>query len=262
MNLNHAVCIVTGSATGIGAACAMDVAKKGARVVINYTKSEAEANATADACRRLGAEALLVRADVSNDADCQRIARTALDQWGRIDALVNNAGITKFAPNHADLDALRGEDFQRVYAVNVVGVFQMTRAVAPVMKRQGSGAIVNISSIAGVMGVGSSIAYAASKGALNTMTLSLARALAPEIRVNAVCPGFVETRWFKDALGEEAYANAKARYEERSALRKAMSPEDIARAVTWLLEGADRVTGEFVMVDSGTHLGAIPLKAR
>jgi NAD(P)-dependent dehydrogenase (short-subunit alcohol dehydrogenase family) len=262
MDLNNAVCIVTGSATGIGAACALDAAKKGARVLINYTKSEADAAATVDSCKRLGVEALLVRADVSNDADCQRIARAALDQWGRIDALVNNAGITKFAPNHADLDALQAEDFQRLYAVNVVGAFQMTRAVTPAMKRQGSGAIVNISSVAGVMGVGSSIAYAASKGALNTLTLSLARALAPEIRVNAVCPGFVETRWFKDALGEEAYRSAKARYEERSALRKTMSPEDVARAVTWLLEGADRVTGEFIMVDSGTHLGASPLKAR
>lgn len=262
MELNNTVCIVTGSATGIGAACALDVAKKGARVVINYTKSETEASATADACKRLGAETLLVRADVSQDADCQRIARAALDRWGRVDALVNNAGITKFAPNHADLDALQAEDFQRLYAVNVVGAFQMTRAVTPAMKRQGSGAIVNVSSVAGIMGVGSSIAYAASKGALNTMTLSLARALAPEIRVNAVCPGFVETRWFKDALGEEAYRNAKARYEERSALRKTMSPEDVARAVTWLLEGADRVTGEFIMVDSGAHLGASPLKVR
>lgn len=262
MDLNNAVCIVTGSATGIGAASAIDLAKRGARVVINYTKSEAEANATAQACKRLGAEALLVRGDVSDDADCRQIASAALDQWGRIDALVNNAGITKFAPNHADLDALQGEDFQRVYAVNVVGVFQMTRAVTPAMKRQGSGAIVNVSSIAAVMGVGSSIAYAASKGALNTMTLSLARALAPEIRVNAVCPGFVETRWFKDELGQEAYANAKARYEERAALRKTMSPEDVAYAVTWLLEGADRVTGEFIMVDSGMHLGASPLKAR
>lgn len=260
--MNNAVCIVTGSATGIGAASVIDFARKGARVLINYTKSEAEANATADACRKLGVEALPVRGDVADDADCRRIAGVALERWGRIDVLVNNAGITKFASNHADLDALQAEDFQRLYAVNVVGAYQMVRAVAPAMKRGGNGAIVNISSVAGVMGVGSSIAYAASKGALNTMTLSLARALAPEIRVNAVCPGFVETRWFKDALGAEAYANAKAHYADRSPLKTTMSPEDVAGAVTWLVEGADRVTGEFIMIDSGSHLGGSPLKAR
>lgn len=262
MVLNNAVCIVTGSATGIGAACAIDLARKGARVVINYTKSEADANAAVRSCEEAGAETLLVRANVAIDEDCRRIAQAALDRWGRIDVLVNNAGITKFAPNHADLNALQADDFQRLYAVNVVGVFQMTRAVAAAMKKQGSGAIVNISSTAGVMGTGSSVAYAASKGALNTMTLSLARALAPEIRVNAVCPGFVETRWFREGLGEEAYAKAKARYQDRAALHQTLVPDDVARAVTWLLEGADRVTGEFIMVDSGSHLGTTPLKAR
>ncbi|HLF22857.1 MAG TPA: SDR family oxidoreductase, partial [Burkholderiales bacterium] len=197
MELKNTVCIVTGSATGIGAACAIELAKKGCHTVINYTKSEAEAAATAKACEQLGVETLLVKANVADDADCRRMAEAALKKWGRIDGLVNNAGITKFAPNHGDLDALQADDFQRIYAVNVIGTYQMTRAVAPAMKSQGKGAIVNVSSIAGIRGSGSSIAYAASKGALNTMTLSLARGLAPEIRVNAVCPGLVETRWFR-----------------------------------------------------------------
>lgn len=262
MQLKDAVCIVTGSATGIGAACVLDLARRGARVVVNYTRSEQEARATLDACKVAGAEALLVQADVVDDGDCRRLAQAALDQWGRIDVLVNNAGITKFAPNHADLDALTAEDFQRLYAVNVIGTYQMTRAAVPAMRRRGRGAIVNVSSIAGVMGIGSSVAYAASKGALNTMTLSLARALAPEIRVNAVCPGFVETRWFKAGLGEEAHAKAKARYEETAPLRATVAPEEVAQAIVWLLEGADKVTGEFIIIDSGTHLGATPLKAR
>ena len=262
MNLNNAVCIVTGSATGIGAACALDLAKKGARVVINYTKSEADARATMQACEAAGAQALLVRADVANDAQCRHIADATLEKWGRIDALVNNAGITKFAPDHADLEALQAEDFQRLYAVNVVGTYQMTRAVAPAMKKQGRGAIVNVSSIAGVMGIGSSVAYAASKGAVNTMTLSLARALAPEIRINAVCPGFVETRWLRDGLGEKVYTSAKARYEQTAPLHRTITPEEVAQAIVWLLEGADTVTGEFIIVDSGSHLGATPLKAR
>jgi 3-oxoacyl-[acyl-carrier protein] reductase len=262
MDLENGVCIVTGSATGIGAACALELARKGCNVVINYTKSEAAAKAAVDACERAGAQALLVQANVSDDADCRRMAQAALDKWGRIDALVNNAGITKFAPKHSDLDALQAEDFQHLYAVNVIGAYQMTRAVAPAMRKQGKGAIVNVSSIAGVMGVGSSIAYAATKGAMNTMTLSLARALAPEIRVNAVCPGFVETRWLQDGLGEKAYATAKARYEENAPLHKTITPEEVAHAIIWMLEGADRVTGEFIIVDSGTHLGGAPLKAR
>jgi len=196
-------------------------------------------------------QTLIVKANVADDADCRRMAQAALAKWGRIDALVNNAGITKFARNHQDLDALQAEDFQRVYAVNVIGAYQMTRAVVPAMKKQGHGAIVNVSSIGGMRGSGSSIAYAASKGALNTMTLSLARALAPEIRVNAVCPGLVETRWLRDGVGTEAYGKFKAHYEQNAALRRVVLPEDVARAVVWLLEGADLVTGESIVVDGG-----------
>lgn len=261
MNLKHSVCIVTGSATGIGAACAIDLATKGARVVINYTKSETDAKETQRRCEELGAETLLVQANIANDADCQRMAQAALDKWGRIDGLVNNAGTTKVAFDHANLDALSAEDFQNIYAVNVIGTFQMIRAVEPAMRKQGQGAIVNVSSIAGVMGTGTSVAYAASKGALNTMTLSLARVLGPEIRVNAVCPGFVETRWLQGALGAR-YETQRAKVAERNPLQKTSTPEDISRAIVWLLEGADLVTGEFIIIDGGMHLGGAPLKGR
>ncbi|MFL6650719.1 MAG: SDR family NAD(P)-dependent oxidoreductase [Sulfurifustaceae bacterium] len=260
MNLKDTVCIVTGSSTGIGAACAVALAEKGCHIVINYTRSEAEADATAKECERRGAQSLVVRADVANDADCRRLAEAALKKWGHIDYLVNNAGTTKFVPNHADLDALHAEDFHRIYSVNVIGAFQMIRAVVPAMRKQGRGGVVNVSSVAGVMGTGSSVAYAASKGALNTMTLSLARALAPEIRVNAVCPGFVETRWLQQGFGEK-YEQMKASFENRAPLHQVIVPEDIAGAVAWFLE-ADHVTGEFVIVDSGLHLGAVPLKGR
>ena len=189
------------------------------------------------------------------------MADAALAKWGRIDALVNNAGTTKVAFNHADLSALSAADFQHVYGVNVIGAFQMIRAVEPAMRKQGGGAVVNVSSIAAVMGIGTSVAYAASKGALNTMTLSLARALGPQIRVNAVCPGFVETRWLQEALGP-GYEGAKARYMSNAALQKVCTPDDIARAVLWLLEGSDLVTGEFIIVDGGAHLGGSPTKAR
>jgi 3-oxoacyl-[acyl-carrier protein] reductase len=261
MNPSNSVCIVTGSATGIGAACVIELARKGCRTVVNYTKSEAEARETARACEKAGSEALLVRANVAEDADCRRMADAALEKWGRIDGLVNNAGTTKVAFNHADLNALSAADFQTTYAVNVIGAFQMIRAVEPAMRKQGAGAIVNVSSIAGVMGIGTSVAYAASKGALNTMTLSLARVLGPQIRVNAVCPGFVETRWLQGALGER-YESARQRSAGNAPLQKTSTPEDIARTIVWLLEGADLVTGEFIMVDAGTHLGGAPMKAR
>jgi len=254
MILKDAVCIVTGSAAGIGAACAERLASKGARVAINYTRSEKEAYQVAAVCEAMGGQTLIVRADVSADQDCRRLAEAVLDKWGRIDTLVNNAGTTKFAP-HQDLDALDAVDFQRIFSVNVIAPFQMTRAVAPAMQRQGQGAIVNVSSIAGLLGMGSSVAYAASKGALNTMTLSLARALGPAIRVNAVCPGFVETRWLTGGLGPE-YEAKKRNYEAITPLKSVVMPEDVADAVVWLLEGASKVTGELITIDSGVHLGS------
>ena len=257
MNIEGAVFIVTGSATGLGAAVARRLSSKGGKVVINYTKSEAEANETADACRSLGGEALLCRADVSDDADCRRMAADAMERFGRVDGLVNNAAQSKIVA-HADLEALSAEDFNRIFGVNVIGPYQMVRAVVPHMKRQGKGAIVNISSGSAFSGSGSSIAYAASKGALNTMTLSLARALAPEIRVNAVCPGVMQTRWWREGLGEDRYQSFIDNYAENSPLKAAGDPEIVADPVVWLLEGAEHVTGETIMVDSGSHLGGAP----
>ncbi len=253
MNIDGAVVIVTGSATGLGAAVAQRLASKGAKVVINYTKSESEARATVAACEKLGAETLLCRADVSDDDDCRRMVSEAAEKWGRVDGLVNNAAQSKIA-THADLDALSADDFLSIFAVNVVGPFQMVRAVTPHMKRQGKGAIVNISSLSAMTGSGSSIAYAVSKGALNTMTLSLARALAPEIRVNAVCPGVMQTRWWREGLGEERYTAFIEQYASRTPLKSAGTPEAVADPVVWLLEGADHVTGETLLVDSGIHL--------
>jgi 3-oxoacyl-[acyl-carrier protein] reductase len=259
MELKSAVCIVTGSASGIGAASAILLAGKGARVVINYSKSEDAARATRKACEAAGAETLLIKADVAQDSDCRRVAQAAIDKWGRIDALVNNAGATKFA-DHSDLEALSAEDFQRIYSVNVVGSYQMVRACAPAMKQGGRGAVVNVSSIAGKNGMGSSIAYAASKGALNTLTMSLARVLGPEIRVNAVCPGMVDTKWLREGYGAR-YAAIEARYRQGTPLGRPGTPEEVAAVIVWLIEGADLLTGDTIMVDSGMHLGLIPRKA-
>ncbi|HYC37035.1 MAG TPA: glucose 1-dehydrogenase [Usitatibacter sp.] len=260
MTLENAVCIVTGSATGIGAATAVALCAKRARVVVNYSKSASAARDTADACAAAGGEAIAIKADVADDADCRHLVRATLDKWGRIDALVNNAGTTKFA-DHADLDALSADDFLRIYKVNVVGAYQMARACAPSLKASGAGAIVNVSSIAGRSGMGSSMAYAASKGALLTLTLSLARSLGPEVRVNAVCPGLIDTRWTREGWGEK-YAALEKRYRENSALGKVGTPQEVADVIAWLVEGASLVTGETFMVDSGMHMGAMPARSR
>ncbi len=251
--MDKPVYIVTGSSAGIGRACAEQLAAQGNRVVINYASREAEAQQVAEQCRAEGGEAVVVKANVAQDADCRRLADTALETWGRIDGLVNNAGTTRFAAHH-DLDALQADDFADIFGVNVTGAYQMIRAVAPTMRQQGKGAVVNMSSIAGVKGVGSSVAYAASKGALNTLTLSLARALGPEIRVNAVCPGFVETGWLKAGLGEN-YERRRAAYAESTPLKDTVTPADVAETVLWLLQGATKTTGQLVLVDGGKHLG-------
>src|SRR5262245_60038208 len=180
--MSSKVAIVTGASSGIGAASAVELARRGWSVVINYARSEAEANRVAAGC----GDALVVQADVGDDDACRALAQTTLERWGRIDALVNNAGTTKFV-DHANLDGLSADDFLRIYRINVVGAFQMTRACAPALKAC-RGAVVNVSSVAAQLTLGSSIAYGASKAALNMMTRSLARSLGPEIRVNAVCP--------------------------------------------------------------------------
>ncbi len=252
--------IVTGAGTGVGAAAALQLAGGGARVIVNYSRSRDEAESVAAACREAGGEAAAAQGDVASEADCRRLAEEALSRWGRIDGLINSAGTTVFRPGD-DFDTLSPEDFQRIYSVNVVGAFLMTRAVTAAMKAQGRGSVVNISSIAGVMGVGSSIAYAASKGALNTLTLSLARTLAPEIRVNTVAPGFITGRWWREKMGE-GYDRMVAGTEAATPLKRAGTPEDMASAAVWLLTGDVNITGEILISDAGMHLGGAPLKAR
>ena len=245
------VAIVTGSASGIGAATAMRLAKRGAKVVVNFSKSEKEASETVKA---IGGEAIAVQGNVANDSDCLKLAAAARDTWGRIDILVNNAGTTKFAA-HTDLAALSAEDWQAIYAVNVIGPFQMFRACVEDLKKHGDGAVVNVSSVAGVAGVGSSIAYAASKGALNTLTLSLARAFAPEIRVNAVCPGYVATPWFSGRFGDENADRIAKQQAENNPLKKVAYAEDIANTVLFLSgKESGSITGEMIVVDDGLHL--------
>ena len=253
------VAIVTGSATGVGAAAAIMLAGRGCNVIVNYTRSEAEAEETAATCREQGGEAITVQADVSNDDDCRAMAKAAIDAWGRIDYLINNAARTKFNP-YPNLEGIDKQDFLDIYAVNVVGAYQMIRAVEPHMRKLGKGAIVNDSSIGGVTGIASSIPYAASKAALNLMTKSLAHGLGPEIRINSVVPGMIQTRWLKGGLGDEAYESMLKSTAASLPLQEVATAEDIAEALIFFLLGAGSrlITGETLIVDSGIHLGTLP----
>jgi 3-oxoacyl-[acyl-carrier protein] reductase len=261
MDLEGGVAIVTGSSSGVGAATARQLAERGCNVVINYASNAEGAEQTRAACEAFGVETEVVQADVASDADCRRLAAVAEARWGRIDALVNNAGTTKFC-DHRNLEGLSAEDFQRIYAVNTIGAFQMVRAVEPAMRRGGRGSIVNVASIAGVMGVGSSIAYAASKGAMITLGLSLARVLGPEIRLNTVCPGFIQGDWLEQGMGAETYARAKASLEQNTPLQLTCTPDTVAEVILFFLGSGSVVTGETLILDGGHHLMQQPMARR
>ena len=246
------VCVVTGASSGIGAAIVRRYAREGWHVVLNHSKSAAAADAVAADCRAFGVQALVLQGNVALDADCLAVAAEVQRVFGRCDVLVNNAGTTKFVPAR-DLQGLQAEDFHRIVDVNVIGPFQMTRALLPLLQLRG-GAVVNMSSVASLTGAGSSIAYAASKGALNTLTQALARALGPTVRVNAIAPGFVETPWLQQGLGPDRYEQGKQAYKARAVLDAVISPDDVADAAWWLGAGAARTTGEVLLLDAGLRL--------
>jgi 3-oxoacyl-[acyl-carrier protein] reductase len=240
------VAIVTGGGTGIGRACALAFAGQGARVAVNYSRSREEAERTAAACTAAGGEGVAIQADVARLTEIEQLVAETVARWGRVDTLVNSAGTTMFAA-YDDLDALTEEVWDRILAVNLKATFFASRAVAPHMKRLGRGSIVNIGSISAIRPVGSSVAYMASKAAVHSMTQSLALALGPEIRVNAIAPGFIETRWH---AGRDAAAQAMR---ERTPLKRNGTPEDVAEAALYLCN-ASFVTGDIVIVDGGRFL--------
>ena len=251
------VVIITGAASGIGAETARVLAAKGWRVVVNYRKSREAAEKVAAECKALGAatggDAIVVQGDVAEDADCKSLVAATLKAYGRIDALMNNAGETKAAP-FKDLDALSGDDFMRLYRNNVVSVYQMTRAAAPALKESGHGSVLNIGSRAGFTGGGTSTAYAATKAAVHTLTKSLARSLGPEVRVNCVAPGYVDTQWHVRERGQDHADKAKAGMIDKAALKRIVQPEEMAEVCVMMLTGASAMTGETIFMDAGVHL--------
>ncbi len=235
------VAIVTGGTSGMGEATAKELVKRGWQVAVMARSGSHP-------------EIFSVKGDVAQDDDCRRVAKAVLDKWGRIDALVNNAGTTKFVA-HADMEGLSADDILGIFRVNFIGPWQMIRACAPALKAA-RGAIVNISSVASVLGTGSSVAYAASKAALETMSISLARALGPEIRVNVVAPGYVKTPWQVSAHGQAGADELEQKYASVAPLRAAVDADDVAGTVAWLLEGAPRLTGDIIYVDAGMHIAS------
>ena len=261
-DLSKRVAIITGSSSGVGAATAQLFASLGCNVLVNYNSKQAEAEAVARACADHGVETLVFGGSVARDEDCRAMVQAAMDKWGRVDVLVNNAGTTKFV-NHADLDGLDEADFQRIYGVNVIGAYQMIRAVNGIMQQQEQGGVVvNVASTAAVNGIGSCVAYAASKGAMVTMTLSLARALGPKLRINAVCPGFIAGDWLREGYGEERYQQLMTLQRGNAVLGEVATPETVADAILHFVTGPQLVTGETLIVDGGGHLNTTPLTRR
>ena len=260
MDFSEQVAIITGSSAGIGEAAAIGIAEGGGKLVINYSKSADAADKVVAACKAAGGDAIAVQADVSSDADGKKLVEAAIDQWGRLDILVNNAGTTKFM-DHDNLEGLDAADFEQIYALNLIGPYQMIKYARPHLAKADAPSVVNISSVAGVRGIGSSLAYVASKGALNSMTLALARSLGPDnIRVNAVCPGFVGTDWFRNAFGDEVFEAIAEGQRKGTPMGRAGSPQDTKGPILFFANRISaHVTGQLMVVDAGMLLG-MPFK--
>jgi len=239
--LHDRVALVTGGGTGIGRAIALALAGSGAAVAVNYSRSRADAEQTAAEIRARGGSAVALQADISRQHEAEAMVARVVRDLGRLDILVNNAATTTFV-DHRDLDGVTEEVWDRILAVNVKGTFFVSRAAAKVMTE---GRIINIGSVAGVNGSGSSIAYAASKAAVHTMTRSLARALAPRITANTIAPGLIETRWH---VGREAQSAARV---PGFPAKRIGRPEDIAHIALALATADNFITGQLILVDGG-----------
>ena len=249
MNLEGKAAIVTGAGTGVGQQTAIRLAEQGCSVLVNYQNSREGAEQTATECEKRGVKALAVRADVSQDKDCRAMVAEAEKAFDRLDVLINNAGYTKFVA-HDNLDGLDPEDWQKILNVNLMGPFLCARAARSLLEAGDGGEIVMTSSVAGLVGMGSSIAYCASKAGLNNLTVTLARALAPKIRVNAIAPCFIDGKWLKEGFGE-AYENIRDAMIERTPLRRVATTESVAEGILSILMGPDLMTGHIIPHEGG-----------
>ncbi|MEZ6138243.1 MAG: SDR family oxidoreductase [Pirellulaceae bacterium] len=249
MSQTRPVSLITGAGTGVGRACAVAFAMRGFDVVINYSRSEAEAQETATRVRELGATAMLHPCDVADESGVKQMLSATQEQFGRLDVLVNNAAMTYFIPGQ-DLEDLTEDKWDRMLAVNLKGPFFCIKAAVDLLRQSPQAAVVNVSSVAGLNGRGSSIGYAASKGALNTLTKSMAQVLAPQVRVNAVLPGPIDSRWIRESASGWDLDEMTAKFP----LPRASQPSDIAAAVVYLALDTNMTTGQLLTVDGGGTL--------
>lgn len=249
MTIQRPVALVTGSATGVGRACAIRFARLNYDVVVNYSRSETDAQQTREAVLALGVDCLCVRCDVSQEQQVIAMMQQVQQRYHRLDVLVNNAAMTYFV-EAVDLAELTEEKWDKILSVNTKGPFFCIKAAAPMLVEGGSGAVVNVSSVAGLTGRGSSIAYAASKGALNTMTKSFARSLAPKVRVNAVLPGPIDSRWIREAGNDWDLDEMTAALP----IPRPSTPDEIADGVIFLATGTSMATGQLLVIDGGQTL--------
>ncbi|MBT4275719.1 MAG: SDR family oxidoreductase [Verrucomicrobia bacterium] len=254
METQGKVAVITGSSRGVGRAVALRLARQGCRIVLNFRSSKEEAESVLKELQKIDTPSLMIQADVSKESDCLALIQQTVDRFGGEDILVNNAATTDFLP-FADLSLLTEAHWDRVLQTNVKGPFYCSRAAEPWLKKsKNGGEIINITSVAGLIGNGSSMAYCASKAALINMTVSLARVLAPQVRVNAVAPGFIADDWTQQGL-KECYEDTKEGHESKAVLGKVCHPDDVAAAVVSLITGSDLITGQNLVCDGGAMIG-------
>ncbi|MBT6238336.1 MAG: SDR family oxidoreductase [Verrucomicrobia bacterium] len=254
METQGKVAVITGSSRGVGRAVALRLARQGCRIVLNFRSSKEEAESVLKELQKIDTPSLMIQADVSKESDCLALIQQTVDRFGGVDILVNNAATTDFLP-FADLSLLTDAHWDRVLQTNVKGPFYCSRAAEPWLKKsKNGGEIINITSVAGLIGNGSSMAYCASKAALINMTVSLARVLAPQVRVNAVAPGFIADDWTQQGL-KECYEDTKEGHESKAVLGKVCHPDDVAAAVVSLITGSDLITGQNLVCDGGATIG-------
>jgi len=241
--------LVTGGATGIGRSAVLALARAGFDVAVNYSSSETAARETAAEAAKLGAGTLLVRCDVSDEKGVRAMLRAVEEKFQRLDVLVNNAGTTA-AWKPRDLETLSLEEWDRVFAVNVRGLFQVTRAALPLLRKGENPSIINTASIVGLRPGPQPLPYAASKAAVVNLTKTLAWNLGPEIRVNAVAPGWMEGDWMKRML-KDKYADLMEKRAKATPLRRVVTADDVAETMMSLIQSNRFVTGEVVVIDGG-----------
>ncbi len=253
MEVNNKVAVVTGASSGVGAEVAVKLAAQGAKVVVNYAHSKDGAENTLARIIELGAQGLCVRADVSDQSQCEALVELAVSEFGGLDILVNNAGTTTYV-DHNDLDGLSDDIWHSTLGTNLLGPFYMTRAALPEFIKRGGGEVVMTSSVAGLTTQGSSIAYCASKAGLNSLTKTLAKSLGKhKVRVNAICPGLIDGGWSQQGWGE-AWNDVKAGVSAATPLTAIATPADVADSLISVITGSDLMTGQVITFDGGYTL--------